>query len=128
MSSLTPVKAKLVGAAVLFGVFVAAHRVLRVGPTQVAQLLLVATLVLVGAVWMHRRRRVREAPRAPRLAVEASTALSARTQLALVEVEGRRFLIVHGERHSQMLEVLPELPLLDAFGRERTFGGGWADA
>jgi flagellar biogenesis protein FliO len=79
-----------------------------------ARLVLGAGSVLGLALWT-----VRAAPRpgfkdAPRLVVVQRVGLSARTALALVEVDGRPFVVVHGDGFARLRPAPRRVPLTKA--------------
>lgn len=70
-------------------------------PSRIAQFILAVSLVAVLAVlmWRARRASVGSSParQMPRLHIVQRQVLGARTALALVEVDGSPYLVVHGE-------------------------------
>ncbi|MBK7858232.1 MAG: flagellar biosynthetic protein FliO [Archangiaceae bacterium] len=61
-----------------------------------------ACLAALGWWWLKARGARGAGPEKPRLAVVARTGLSPRTGLALVEVDGRTLLVVHGDGFAEV--------------------------
>lgn len=104
-------RAKLTTALVAVLLLVCAGTLTGASPVAVARWLLGATGV-AGLLWWLRLRR-RAAPSgfslAPGLAVLARTALSARSACALIEADGQRFLVVHGDGFAEIALAAPAL-------------------
>lgn len=76
---------------------------------SVARWLLAAVCVVGLGVWLARARRAGAASpeAAPRLQVVARTGLTARTGLALVEADGRSFLVAYGDGFAEVRSMSP---------------------
>jgi flagellar protein FliO/FliZ len=78
-----------------------------VDATRIARALL-AVVALAGlGGWLLRSRRANPALAAPRVAIVARTGLAHRTGVALVEIDGRPFLVVHGDGFANV-SAIPE--------------------
>jgi len=77
------------------------------------------------AAWLFRLRRgsgssaSRPFQLQPRLAIAARAGLSARCGLALVEADGRRYLLAHGDGFAHLLNALPPRAPAQARARRR---------
>lgn len=64
--------------------------------------LLLGGLAVAAALWWFSRRGTLGFAATPRLTVVQRAGLSARTGLALIEVDGRSYLVVHGEGFARL--------------------------
>lgn len=73
-------------------------------PAAARALLAVAAVGGIGWWWVRARRQSpsQKFQLAPRLSVVSRAGLSQRTGLALVEVDGRSFLVVHGDGYAEI--------------------------
>lgn len=67
-------------------------------------LMLGAGLVGIGVWSLHARQANPELPRAK---IITRLALSSKNQACLIEVDARSFLVVHGERYAQIVDLKP---------------------
>jgi flagellar protein FliO/FliZ len=75
--------------------------------TRIARALL-AVVALAGlGGWFLRSRSARPAAPAPRVAIVARTGLAHRTGVALIEIDGKPFLVVHGDGFANV-SAIPE--------------------
>ncbi len=107
MNKLTPRQKLLAASAALLVVFaVASAQGLSV--TSIARVLLGLGAAAGIAVWFARARGLpRPEKAAPRLAVVARTGLSQRAGVALIEVDGKSFIVVHGDGYAQVHPTQP---------------------
>ncbi|MBL8919696.1 MAG: hypothetical protein JNJ54_12585 [Myxococcaceae bacterium] len=107
MNALSP-RQKLLVAAVLTVALAMATAVSSGSMTTAARILLGAVVLGGLALWAMRGRGL-ELPRrfskVPRLQVVQKVGLSARSGVALIEVDGRSFLIVHGDGGTRIRRV-----------------------
>lgn len=98
MNALTP-RHKLFAAAAMLLLLPVVAVLQGSSATTAARLVLGAAAAAGLAVWFIRARRlpVSRFKNAPRLSVVQRVGLSARSGVALVEVDGRPYLIVHGD-------------------------------
>lgn len=100
--------------------------VLGAGVTQASATTLARVLVGIGAVgglfwwWNFRTREVSQGP-ASRLKVVSRTGLSPECSVALLDVEGRTFLVVYGKGYAEIREAnwvsIPEKSLESRTGK-----------
>lgn len=104
MTRLTPKQKVLAASCALMAMFaIAASQ--GASATAIARVLIGVGAVAGMAVWFARQRglvpQAANAP-APRLAVVARTGLSQRAGVALIEVDGKPFIVVHGDGYAQV--------------------------
>ena len=102
--TMTP-RNKLIAAGIALAALVAMATFRGVSATAAARAVLtVAALAGIGWWWMRARKLspAKKFQMAPRLAVVSRAGLSQRTALALVEVDGRSFLVVHGDGYAEV--------------------------
>ena len=109
MNPLTPEKTmtprtKLIAAALALAALLAMATFRGVSATAAARAVLaVAALAGIGAWWLRTQKAAKKKFQlAPRLSVVSRAGLSQRTGLALVEVDGRSFLVVHGDGYAEI--------------------------
>ncbi len=96
MTPMTP-KTRLALASLLLLALGVAAGVHGVDATRIARALL-AVVALAGLGWWFlRSRSASPTSQAPRVAIVARTGLAHRTGVALVEIDGKPFLVVHGD-------------------------------
>ncbi|MBX7115374.1 MAG: hypothetical protein K1X64_13685 [Myxococcaceae bacterium] len=71
--------------------------------TGFSRLLILGAALTAGAVLTSRWKR--ETAEVPRAKLVSRLTLSSRNQVCLIEVDARSFLVVHGERHAQVVEL-----------------------
>ncbi len=71
-------------------------------PAVARAVLTVGALAGIGWWWVRAAKPARKFQMAPRLSVVSKAGLSQRTGLALVEVDGRAFLVVHGDGYAEI--------------------------
>ena len=105
MNALT-IKQKFLAAAVLLAML-PLLALLQSGSGVLAARLASGLLVLAALGWwgLKGKRRAFELP--PRLSIIGRVGLSARSGLALVEVDGVTFLVAHGEGYAQLTRTAP---------------------
>jgi flagellar protein FliO/FliZ len=102
MNRLTPKHKLLAACAALLAVFALASAQ-GVSVTTLARVVLGLASLAGLAFWFSRRGGLpRAAPAPARLAVVARTGLSQRAGVALIEVDGRPFIVVHGDGYAQV--------------------------
>jgi|CXWL01.1.fsa_nt_gi hypothetical protein len=69
---------------------------------------ILATALVGAGVWSSHFRQVN--PEVTRAKVISRLALSSRSQACLIEVDARSFLVVHGERYAQIVDLKPASP------------------
>ena len=102
--TMTP-KTKLIAASVALVALLAMATFRGVSAIAVARAVLtVAALAGLGWWWMRARKfsPAKKFQMAPRLSVVTRAGLSQRTALALVEVDGQSFLVVHGDGYAEI--------------------------
>lgn len=77
------------------------------GPRLVAQLVLGGAAIAAGVLLTTKRRRSTAFALQQRLAVIQRVGLSTRTAAALLEVDGQRFLVVHGDGFATVQATTP---------------------
>lgn len=97
-----PPRTKLIAAAVALAVLVTLATFHGLSPAALARALLAVAAVAGLGGWWLRAQRPKKFQLAPRLSVVTRAGLSQRTGLALVEVDGRAFLIVHGDGYAEI--------------------------
>ena len=95
---------KLIAASVAVALLALSARANGLEPTTVARWILGAAAVLGMAIWWRRAKATAIAAPAPRLRVLSRAGLSQRCSLALVEADGRSFLVAFGDGFAQLLE------------------------
>ncbi|MBX7096178.1 MAG: hypothetical protein K1X89_00570 [Myxococcaceae bacterium] len=102
-------RAKLTAALVAMLLLVCGGTLGGAAPVLLARLLLGAAALAGLGWWLKRRAHSRPSgfTLAPGLAVLARTALSARSACALIEADGQRFLIVHGDGFAEIALAAP---------------------
>ena len=110
MNLLSSPKNKLLAASLALAALLVMASVNGVSATSVARTALaVGALAGIGWWWLRTRR---SAPKkfqlAPRLSVVSRAGLSQRAGLALVEVDGRSFLVVHGDGYAEICPTQPK--------------------
>lgn len=107
MTALTP-RQKLIAAFAASGALALAAAISSGSMTTAARIVL-GTLALAGlAAWVLKQQGLalpRRFAKVPRLQVVQKVGLSARAGVALIEVDGRSFLIVHGEGGTRVRRV-----------------------
>ncbi|HVE84732.1 MAG TPA: flagellar biosynthetic protein FliO [Myxococcales bacterium] len=104
------IKVKLLAASLLVLLLAALAQRTGAGAAAVARAALGLAAAGGLALWMVRARRGGATGRfqlPPRLSVAARAGLSARCGVALVEADGRRFLVAYGDGFAQLLNALP---------------------
>lgn len=116
------IKMKLLAASLLVLLLAACAQQAGVSAALVARAALGVAALAGLAAWMIRARmrpgggRPFQLP--PRLTVAARTGLSPRCGVALVEADGRRYLVAYGDGFAQLLNALPSrLPAQARAGR-----------
>jgi flagellar protein FliO/FliZ len=113
----TSIKVKLLAASLLVLLLAAFSH--RSGASAAVIARVVLGLAAVGGLvlwWIRARRSGARASGAgafqlpPRLRIAARAGLSARTGLALVDADGRRYLVAYGDGFAQLLNAMPALP------------------
>lgn len=107
MSALSP-RQKLAAAGALTGLLAMAAALSSGSVTTGARVVLAVLALGALAVWAAKGRGLalpRRFAKVPRLQVVQKVGLSARAGVALVEVDGRSFLIVHGEGGTRVRRV-----------------------
>ena len=97
-----PPRTKLFAAASALALLVGLATFQGLSPAAVARALLAVAAVAGLGGWWLRGHRPKKFQLAPRLSVVTRAGLSQRTGLALVEVDGRAFLIVHGDGYAEI--------------------------
>ncbi len=97
MDTLFPPKRRLAVAGALLGLATLALVAAASGPKLASQLALGVGAIAAGVVLATRRPTKRPFTLAERLSVVQRVGLSPRTGAALLEVDGQRFLVVHGD-------------------------------
>jgi hypothetical protein len=97
-------KQKLFAAGVAVALLAVSARANGLDAATVARGILVAAAVLGMAIWWRRAKATATAAPAPRLRVLSRAGLSQRCSLALVEADGRSFLVAFGDGFAQLLE------------------------
>jgi flagellar biogenesis protein FliO len=112
MNKLTPKQKLLAASGALLAVFALATTQ-GVSASSLARVVIGLGAVAGMVVWFVRNRggTARVAAVAPRLQVVARTGLSQRAGVALLEVDGKPFIVVHGDGYAQ---VHPTSPAADA--------------
>jgi hypothetical protein len=103
MSRLSPKQKILAASCALMALFaIAASQ--GASPSSIARVLIGIGAVVGMTVWFARQRGLapKLAATAPRLAVVARTGLSQRAGVALIEVDGKPFIVVHGDGYAQV--------------------------
>jgi flagellar protein FliO/FliZ len=93
---MTPKTKLTIASLLLLGLAVAAG-VRGLDATSIARALLAVAALAGLGWWFLRSRRAGSATAAPRIAIVARTGISNRTGVALVEIDGKPFLVVHGD-------------------------------
>lgn len=104
------IKLKLLAASLLVLLLAAGAQLSGVSAALLARVVLGLVACAGVAVWLVRARRAAGEGRfqlPPRLGIAARTSLSARCGLALVEADGRRYLVAYGDGFAQLLNALP---------------------
>ena len=102
---------KLIAACVALTVLVALATVRGMSATAVARAVLaVAAVAGIGWWWLRSQNlsTTKKFQLAPRMSVVSRAGLSQRTALALVEVDGRSFLVVHGDGYAEICSTAQE--------------------
>ncbi len=104
MTRLSPKQKVLAASCALMAMFAVAAAQ-GASPTAIARVLVGLGALAAMAVWFARQRGF--GPKAanaaaPRLAVVARTGLSQRAGVALIEVDGKPFIVVHGDGYAQV--------------------------
>lgn len=108
MNALRSPRYKLFIAAGLLAVLALLATIDGIGASQAARALLgVAAVAALGAWWARRRRASDDPMSAPRLQVISRAGLSQRCGLALVEADGRRYLVVFGDGFAELQLAAP---------------------
>ena len=102
MNLLSSPRNKLLAASALLLALGTAATLGGLDAAAVARAVLACTAVAGLAWWYLKARRVSPDAPAPRLQVVSRTGLSQRAAVALVEVDGKSFLIVHGDGYAQV--------------------------
>jgi len=115
------VKVKLLAASLLVLLLAAFSRRYGMSAAFAARAVLGAAAVGGLLLWLVRARRSgapadRERPfqLPPRLSIAARAGLSARAGLALVDADGRRYLVAYGDGFAQLLSAVPPRPPVQA--------------
>jgi len=108
----SPIKMKLLAASLLVLLLAAFAQQSGASAALVARIALAAAALAGLAAWWIRTRKGTGRPfQLPaRLSVAARTGLSPRCGVALVEADGRRFLVAYGDGFAQLLNALPSRP------------------
>ena len=95
-------RTKLIAAIAALTLLLALAGVQGVSTTAVARALL--TVAALGGIawWWFKSTKPKKFQLAPRLSVVSRAGLSQRTGLALIEVDGRSFLVVHGDGYAEI--------------------------
>jgi flagellar protein FliO/FliZ len=105
MNALSSPKTKLIAASVALTALLATASMHGVAATHLSRAAL-AIVALGGLGWWFLRARGFSSPKklqlAPRMTVVSRASLSQRAALALVEVDGRTFLIAHGDGYAEI--------------------------
>jgi len=103
MSKLTPKQKLLAASCALMAVFALATTQ-GVSASSLARVIVGLGAVAGMGIWFARNRGgiARPAAAAPRLQVVARTGLSQRAGVALLEVDGKSFIVVHGDGYAQV--------------------------
>jgi flagellar protein FliO/FliZ len=101
MNAMNP-RTKIIAASLLLLGLGAAASLGGLHAAGMARALLGLAAVAGFGVWYLRARRVSGPYEAPRLEVVSRTGLAGRTGIALVEVDGQSFLVVHGDGFAQI--------------------------
>jgi len=123
------VKVKLLAASLLVLLLAAFSQRSGASAAVVARVVLGVAALGGLALWMVRARqsgaRMGAGPfqLPPRLSIAARAGLSARTGLALVDADGRRYLVAYGDGFAQLLNALPSRPPAQARAGRRPSPG-----
>lgn len=104
---------KLIAASLALAALLAMATFNGVSATAVARAVLaVAALAGIGWWWVKAQKLSpsKKFQMAPRLSVVSRAGLSQRTGLALVEVDGRSFLVVHGDGYAEICSTQEKKP------------------
>ena len=107
---------KLIAASVALAALVGMASFHGFSATAVARAVLaVAALAGIGWWWMRAQKfsPTKKFQMAPRLSVVSRAGLSQRTAMALVEVDGRSFLVVHGDGYAEICPAREKKPVKD---------------
>jgi flagellar protein FliO/FliZ len=97
-------KQKLFAAAAAVALLAVSARAHGLDATTGARWMLGAAAVVGMAIWWRRVKASEPAAPAPRLRVLSRTGLSQRCSLALVEADGRSFLVAFGDGFAELLQ------------------------
>jgi flagellar protein FliO/FliZ len=104
MPSIRSPKHKLLIACALIGCLALAARATRVDASIAARGILAAAALVGLVIWLQRAKAGATAPTAPRLRVLSRASLSQRCGIALVEADGRGYLVAFGDGFAQLHE------------------------
>jgi flagellar protein FliO/FliZ len=112
MEILRSPKNKVIAASALMLVLAAAASMKGVDAASAARWILGAGAVVGAALWYRKAKATAGKFALPaRLQVISRTGLSQRCGMALVEADGRTFLIVHGDGYAEVREAPPTVPI-----------------
>jgi flagellar biogenesis protein FliO len=95
-------RTKLIAAAAALALLLVLATVQGLSTTAAARALLTLAALAGLAWWWFKSATPKKFQVAPRLSVVSRAGLSQRTGLALIEVDGRSFLIVHGDGYAEI--------------------------
>lgn len=108
MNLLSSPRNKVIAASLMLLALGAAAGVSGLNAAAAARAVL-ALVSIAGLAWWFLRARGAAGPvEAPRLSVVSRVGLAGRTGLALVEVDGKTFLVVHGEGFAKVCRTTPK--------------------
>jgi hypothetical protein len=110
MNALNTPKNKLLAASAVLALLLVMASMNGLSASGVARAALaVAAIGGIAAWWLKAQKAApKKFQLAPRMSVVSRTGLSQRTGLALVEVDGRAFLVVHGDGYAEICPTRPK--------------------
>jgi hypothetical protein len=108
--SLTP-RTKVLASAALVALLAACSQAAGISAASAARAALAVAALAALVLWaVHSRRSAARPELRPRLQVSARAGLSQRCGVALVEADGRRYLVAYGDGFAQVLDALTAAP------------------
>lgn len=105
-----PPRTKLIAACLALVVLIAMATLQGVSAAGASRALLALAALAGLAVWWFKAQKPKKFQLAPRMTVVSKAGLSQRTGLALVDVDGHSFLVVHGDGYAEICPTVERKP------------------